>query len=222
MNPLPISLNHELASVIERVQHSLVVLHNGQEGFGAGIIWRQDGLIITNHHVVSHGRARSQVGIRAGLADGRELPAQVVAQDPEIDLALLRVEADGLPQALIADTHSLRVGQLILAIGHPWGQRGAVTCGLVSGLSKASLRRKRGEIEIIRSDVRLAPGNSGGPMVDAAGGVVGVNTMIVGGDQGVAVPSHVVNRFVEQALSSQEAKASRVQRRRNTNREAFV
>jgi serine protease Do len=90
-------------------------------------------------------------------------------------------------------------------VGHPWGQRGAVTAGLISGLSKARRRGRGGEIEIIRSDARLAPGNTGGPLGDASGAVVGINTMIVGGDQGIAIPSHVACAFVEQAVKDQHA-----------------
>jgi serine protease Do len=202
MNPFPQTLTDEMAAMVKRVQRSLVVMHNGRFGIGAGIIWDRDGLVLTNRHVVAHGRhSRREASIRVELADGRELPAQVVAQDPEIDLALLRIEADGLPNALVADSRSLKVGELVLAVGHPWGQRGMVTVGMVSALTEAQTRGPRGVVDIIRSDARLAPGNSGGPLVNAVGAVVGVNTMIVGGDQGIAVPSHVINSFVEGAES---------------------
>jgi len=170
------------------------MVHNGRRGVGAGIIWQRDGLVVTNYHVVAHARGN----LRVSLPDNRELPARLVAQDEEVDLALLQVEAPQLPVALIADARNLRVGELVLAVGHPWGQKGVVTGGMVSGLSSARTRGRRGQVEIIRSDVRLAPGNSGGPLVNAAGAVVGINTMVVGGDQGVAIPSQVVSAFVEQ------------------------
>ena len=192
MKALSMHLTDSILEVVQRVQRSLVALHNGRHGSGAGIIWSQDGLILTNYHVVVHGRPR------VALADGSEHSAEVVAEDPEIDLALLRIEVGNLPAALVADTRDLRVGQLVLAVGNPWGQRGAVTVGLVSSLAKARMRGKRGEVDVIRSDARLAPGNSGGPLVNAAGGVVGVNTLIVGGDQGIAIPSHVASAFVAQ------------------------
>jgi len=192
MSELTLPLVDAIAEVVQRVQRSLVVLNNGRRGFGAGIIWSRDGLILTNYHVIAHGRAR------VGLADGSEHPAEPVASDPEIDLALLRIEGRELPAALVADSRDLRVGQLVLAVGHPWGQRGVVTAGLVSSLGKAQTRGKRGQVDIIRSDARLAPGNSGGPLVNAAGAVVGINTMIIGGDQGIAVPSHVASSFIEQ------------------------
>lgn len=188
------------AQVVGRVQRSLVILHNGRFGVGAGIIWPVAGgqpgtYILTNNHVVAHGRS-----LRVALEDGREFPAQRVAEDPEVDLALLHIDESGLEPIPVADSKALRTGQLVLAVGHPWGQRGVVTAGMVSSLSKARTRGPRGEVEIIRSDARLAPGNSGGPLVDAGGAVVGINTMIVGGDQGIAVPSHIAAGFVEKAL----------------------
>lgn len=177
------------AAMIETVSNSLVVVQCGRRGFGAGIIWDSSGLILTNQHVVERGQ------LQVGLADGRQFPAQVVSRDSEIDLALLKIEAEDLPAAPIADSRSLRVGEFVLAVGHPWGQHGMVTAGLISGLGTAETRGRRGSVEIIRSDVRLAPGNSGGPLVNAAGQVIGLNTMIVGGDLGVAIPIHLVSEF---------------------------
>lgn len=199
-NAFVISLSDELtdcmAEAVRRVKQSLVTIQNGRRGFGAGVIWRSDGLILTNNHVVARGR------LRVGLEDGRNFEAQVIANDPEVDLALLQIEANDLPAALVADTRTLRVGQIVLAIGHPWGQRGAVTAGLISGLGEAETRGKRGSVAVIRSDVELAPGNSGGPLVNAAGAVVGINTMIIGGDLSLAVPSHVANEFVNQVIKT--------------------
>lgn len=196
MNSLPLSqsITDDLSRVNQRVQPSVVVVHNGRMGAGAGVIWRSDGYIVTNHHVIARGRPR------VTLADGREYPAHPVAREASIDLALLRIEAGGLPAALIADSHGLRVGQVVLAIGHPWGQRGAVTGGIISSLGTAETRNGGGAVPIIRCDVSLAPGNSGGPLVNAAGGVIGINTMVVGGDLGVAIPSHLVEEFVNRAI----------------------
>ena len=199
----------EMSALVKRVQRSLVVIRVGKHGVGAGVIWRRDGLIVTNQHVAgSHslfGRARLLVT----LADGREFPARVLAHDPEIDLALLQIDDHDSPAAQIADSRLVRVGQLILAVGHPWGQLGFVTAGVVSGLSHAQTRGPRGSVDIIRADVSLAPGNSGGPLVNAGGGVIGINTMIVGGDLGVAIPSHVVDSFVEGALGDLTLPAQR-------------
>ena len=207
MKPLEITLTDEMAAVVQRVQRSLVVLHNGRSGIGAGVIWNRNGWVVTNYHVVDPGRRRAaRHAVRLELFDGQEHPARLVSQDAEIDLALLQMEGldlsspdQRLPNAMVADSRNLRIGELVLAIGHPWGQRGMVTIGLVSAMLQAHTRGKRGQVEIIRSDARLAPGNSGGPLVNAVGAVVGLNTMIIGGDQGMAIPSHVINGFVEQA-----------------------
>lgn len=185
--------------VVERVQRSLVVLHNGRRGVGAGVIWESAGsnrtLILTNHHVVAPG-----ANLSAEFAGGEMLPAQLIAEDPEIDLALLTAPPVQLPAAQVADSRQLKVGELALAVGHPWGQRGMVTLGLVSSLSKARTRRSEREVDIIRSDARLAPGNSGGPLINAAGAVIGINTLVIGGDQGIAVASQVAQHFILQAL----------------------
>lgn len=188
-------LTLELSAVIERIRRSLVVIRNGQRGFGAGIVWRRGGYVVTNAHVLEKARH-----VQVILPDGSILPARIITRDGEIDLALLKVDADQVPAAMIVDARGLRVGEYVMAVGHPWGERGFVTGGMVSALSQARTRNGRGFVDIIRTDARLAPGNSGGPLVNAAGAVVGVNTLIVGGDQGVAVPSHVVSGFVERAL----------------------
>lgn len=205
-NGLVEALAISAAEVVKRVRRSLAALHNGQHGVGAGMIWRSDkegSYILTNYHVVAPGRS-----LRASLEDGAMFPAHLVAEDAEIDLALLHIETPDLPVVALGDSRRLRVGEYALAIGHPWGQRGVVTAGLISGLSKARTRGPRGEVEIIRSDARLAPGNSGGPLVNAQGEVIGVNTLIVGGDQGIALPSHIADEFVNQALKQKTMKGN--------------
>jgi serine protease Do len=200
VNQLSDEIAGALSEVATRVQRSLAVVHNGRHGAGAGVVWRGTGYIVTNNHVIGRGK------ISVTLPDGRDLPARVVAQEPELDLALLQVEVSGLAPALVADSRGLQVGQIVLAVGHPWGQKGVVTAGIISGLGSAETQSSRSprRVPIIRSDVTLAPGNSGGPLVNAAGGVVGINTMIVGGDLGVAIPSHLVEAFVEQTLDGGE------------------
>jgi serine protease Do len=189
-----------LAEVVQRVQRSLVVVHNGRYGAGAGVVWRLGGYIVTNYHVVARGK------LRVTLPDGRQTEARLVAQEPEWDLALLQVDQADLPGVLIADSRALQTGQIVMAIGHPWGQRGVVTAGIVGGQGKVETRGPRSRqiaytsVPVIRTDVRLAPGNSGGPLVNAVGAVLGINTMIVGGDLGVAIPSHIVDGFVERSL----------------------
>jgi serine protease Do len=216
VSTINILLAQDCSAVVQRVQRSLVVVKNGG-GAGAGIVWRRGGWIVTNNHVVARGRA-----LRVIMPDGRELPARITARDPEVDLALLRVEDEATTPMVAADSRGLRVGQYVMAVGHPWGERGLVTAGMISGLGRVQTRNGRGEVEIIRSDVRLAPGNSGGPLVNAAGAVIGVNTMIVGGDQGVAVPSHVVGSFVEQAIASQSGEPASQDRSDFAYQERFV
>lgn len=179
----------EAASLVETLQQSVVLVHDGR-GHGSGIIWHGDGLIVTNHHVVGHERAQVE------LADGRRLPARVVARDAENDLALLRVPATGLPAARIGDARALRLGELVLAVGHPFGVRGSAAMGIVSGRGGATwmgwARR-----ELLQADLALAPGNSGGPLANVTGAVVGVASMVLSPGIAIAVPSHVVHGLVE-------------------------
>jgi serine protease Do len=158
-------------------------------GGGSGTIWQEDGLIVTNHHVVPGERAEILTW------DDRALPAEVVARDPAHDLAALRVRARGLPAAEQGDSDRLRVGQLVLAVGNPWGQRGAVTAGIILSTTGVTVENQTPLRDAIWADVRLAPGNSGGPLANASGEVIGINAMIAGG-MAVAVPSNRVARFV--------------------------
>ncbi len=183
-----------MAEVARRVQRSLVVVQSARHGVGAGLVWQREGYVVTNFHVIARGR------LSVTLPDGARFTPEVAAQDPGIDLALLRLPDTDLIPAQLADSQGLRVGQLALAVGHPWGQAGSVTAGIVSGLGYAQTRGGRGSVPIIRTDARLAPGNSGGPLVNAMGAVIGINTLLIGGDLGVAIPTHVVSAFVAQAL----------------------
>lgn len=196
------TITEAFEAVFLRAQRSLVVIQNGRFGAGAGIVWHASGVIVTNYHVIHRGKPRIT------LLDGREYPARIIDQAKEIDLATLKVESavvqnSDLWVAPIADSHDLRVGQIALAIGHPWGQIGAVSVGIISSLGSMRVHSRRGSIPVIRTDAGLAPGNSGGPLMNANGGVIGVNTMIIGGDLGVAIPSHVVDTFVEESLGQQ-------------------
>jgi len=145
---------------------------------GAGVIWHPDGLVLTNAHV-AHG------DVTVVLSDGRARAARLVARDPQRDLAALVVDAHGLPAAVIGDSDALRVGELVLAVGNPFGLPRALSAGLVHAVDPRA----------VQADLRLAPGNSGGPLADARGRVVGLNAMVVGG-LAVAVPSQVARRFV--------------------------
>lgn len=174
-------LSDEIAALADRLRLSVVVVRDGGRGGGAGVIWREDGIILTNNHVAPGDRAQ------VTLADGRTLPARVAAHSAEYDLAALRVEATGLPAAPAGDSRLLRPGELVIAIGHPFGVRDVVTAGIV--LARGLPPGFRGPRDAVLTSARLRPGNSGGPLINARGEVVGINAMVLGGDVGAAVPS---------------------------------
>jgi len=190
--------------LVQRVMPSLVIVRGHRYGAGAGIVWDANGLILTNNHVV--GRRTSIVVLQN---DG-EYESRLVAHDPDVDLALLSIEATGLTP-LKPVSGSPRVGEMVFAFGHPWGQRNTVTRGIVSALTSAQNRRGD-KLPIVRSDVPLAPGNSGGPLVNANGEVIGINAMIVGGDQSVSIAASVANDFVRKALANSNVEGKRSQR----------
>jgi serine protease Do len=183
------------AALQRRVALSLVVVRSARRAAGAGIVWRKDGIILTNSHVLN-GRSPHVL-----LPDGRELSAHLIARDPQVDLALLSLPVAPLVEIRQAAPGDLRVGQLVFAIGHPWGMRGYVTAGVLSGFGQAQIRSADRPVPILRTDAALAPGNSGGPLVDTQGALLGLNTMIVGGDQGVAIPLQVLQAFAAQTLA---------------------
>ena len=262
------NFSEDVATLAEHIRERVVEVHAGDRGIGSGTIWsvgpadtngESDATIITNAHVV---RATRGATITVRLADKRQLAATVVAIDPGRDLASLKVHASGLQPLEIGDSQALRVGELVLAVGNPFGRVGAVTAGVVEARApidpevqvepvepaKPSDRSARGEaesaktqfsqadhpegeqqsaplpkpteapaetpkpenerrpgqgrwqrpqIELIQADISLYPGNSGGPLVDALGRVVGINAMI-GGGLAFAIPSRVVQHFLEE------------------------
>src|SRR5512138_3322877 len=180
-----------ISDLVEQVMPSLVIVRGHRHGAGAGIVWDANGLILTNSHVV--GRHMPVVVLQN---DG-EYESRLIARDPDVDLALLSIEATGLTPLKPAAA-SPRVGEMVFAFGHPWGQRNTVTRGIVSAL--VSAQNRRGEkLPVVRSDASLAPGNSGGPLINAKGEVVGINAMIVGGDQYVSIAASVATDFVKKA-----------------------
>ena len=152
-------------------------------GNGAGVVWRSDGLIVTNAHVARGPR------VRVELSDGRAWEGEVTARDDQRDLAAVRVSGDVLPAAEPADPSRLRAGQIVLAVGSPLGIVGALAVGVLHGAPRT------GSDPWVRADVRLLPGNSGGPLADTSGRVIGINSMVVNG-LGHAVPVAAVDRFL--------------------------
>src|SRR5438132_1769519 len=172
--------------IAEKLRRSTVVIHARGRGSGSGVIWSSDGTIVTNAHVVRS----AQVSLQ--LWDGREFDATVATRDPRRDLAVLRIDARNLPLALVADSSQVRPGELAIAIGNPMGFVGALTTGVIHAIGPL---RGLGSQTWVQASVRLAPGNSGGPLADARGHVIGINTMVAG-RLALAIPSNAVRDFI--------------------------
>jgi serine protease Do len=177
--------------IAERLRRSTVQISSGRRGQGSGFIFSPDGGIVTNAHVAASNTLEIQ------LWDGSRTPAELQLRDEGRDLAILRIAKSDLPVAVLADSDRLRVGELVIAIGNPFGFIGALTTGVIHAIGPLG---GLGPFRWVQADVQLAPGNSGGPLANALGEVVGVNTMIAGG-VGLAVPSNSVSRLLKRRSS---------------------
>jgi S1-C subfamily serine protease len=187
--------------VAEQLRPAVVHLRAGRGrsgGSGSGILFTPDGFLLTNHHVVQ-GQAR----VRVRLGNGAELGGRVVGTDPWTDLAVVQAEGAGLPYAGFGDSSKLRVGQLVVAIGSPLGFESTVTAGVISALSR-TLRSITGHLvdNVIQTDAALNPGNSGGPLVDSRGRVIGINTAVIRPAQGIcfAIPINMAKDILPQLM----------------------
>ncbi|HEU0020309.1 MAG TPA: trypsin-like peptidase domain-containing protein [Dehalococcoidia bacterium] len=196
MTTLLEQLDRDMGDVVQKARRSLVQIQSGGRGSGAGTIWHSDGLIITNAHVV---RDRSP---RVCLPEGDTLTAKILAQDARLDVAALAVDATGLPTVDLGDSRVLQPGQWVMALGHPWGVSGAATGGVVIGTGAGLPDAPEQGREWIAVSLHLRPGHSGGPLVDAQGRLIGINTMMAGLEVGLAVPVQVVKDFLRRELGS--------------------
>jgi serine protease Do len=201
MGQLLKELNADLTATVQKVRRSLVQISNGRGSQGAGTLWHKQGLVITNAHVIQDDAPQ------VTLADQRTFPAKVLAYDPQLDLAALSIQADDLPTIELGDSNSLQAGQLVLALGHPWGVTGAVSAGPVINVG---LPPEIGHLNrsFVQAGLQLRPGHSGGPLVDTDGRLVGINTMITGPEVGLAIPIDAVKAFLRDKLGNNEESKS--------------
>jgi serine protease Do len=189
-----------VVTVARQVAPSVVsVQRNG--GFGSGVIIRADGVVLTNAHVVGDAQQ-----VRIGLADGRELDGRVLGRDPTVDVAVVRLSGNDLPAASLADSDGLQVGQTAIAIGNPLGLERTVTRGVVSAIDRSP--RGFGLDGLIQTDAAISPGNSGGPLLDSRGRVIGINTAVLAAPGasglGFAIPINLARQIAEQVLTTGE------------------
>jgi S1-C subfamily serine protease len=187
-----------IVTVARQVAPSVVSVQR-DGGVGSGVIIRRDGVILTNAHVVGDAPQ-----VRIGLADGRELNGRVLGRDPSVDVAVVQLQGDNLPAAPFADSDRLLVGQTAIAIGNPLGLERTVTRGVVSAIDRSP--RGFGLDGLIQTDAAISPGNSGGPLLDSQGRVIGINTAVIeapgASGLGFAIPINLARHIAEQVLTT--------------------
>jgi S1-C subfamily serine protease len=187
-------LNDEMAALLAKARPALVEIRGRNRSVGAGTIWHPSGMVVTNTHVLE-GRK-----VEIALADGRNLPAELLASEPSLDLAVLAVEAEGLPVMELGNSRSLRPGDWVVALGNPFGMIGAATAGTLIGRTNGSIDDRKSPVSLLVLDLHLRPGYSGGALLDAQGRLVGINTMMQGPNVGVAVPVDEIKTFLRRAI----------------------
>lgn len=198
-------INAALGGLANRVRPSLVRVVDGGRGAGAGVVLHERGLIVTNAHV-AHRRHTMVEDWQV-----RQLPARLIALDRRHDLAALSVEAEDLEPLELGDSQGLASGSWLLAMGHPFGVLGGATAGIVIGVGGDLPEAPPGR-EWLAMSLQLRPGHSGGPVIDTHGRLVGVNAMMAGPEVGLAVPAHVIKRFLKEGLGNDKRDKARRQR----------
>lgn len=199
-----------VTQVVEKVSPVVVFLEvlkkNKRAGTGSGFIFTPDGFVLTNSHVI-HGADH----VHASLPDGQKFEAQILGEDPHTDLALLRIGQTNFPFVELGSSKNLKVGELVIALGNPFGFQSTVTAGVVSALGR-SLRSQSGRLidSVIQTDAALNPGNSGGPLVNSSGQVIGVNTAVIMPAQGLcfAIPVDTARFVITQLLQHGKVRRS--------------
>lgn len=197
-------------NVVDSVGHAIVKIQTSKnssdspsfegQGIGSGVIVTPDGFVLTNHHVINGAK-----NIEVVLTSGQVHSAQVTGSDPATDLALIRLPINGLPFAQLGNSDDLKVGQLVIAIGNPYGFQNTVSTGVISALGR-SMRSVEGRLieNIIQTDVSLNPGNSGGPLVDSRGKIIGINTAIIRQASGIglAIPGNTASWVISEIITN--------------------
>jgi S1-C subfamily serine protease len=191
------SFSDDLANAVEAAGQTVVAVKARRRVPGSGVLWSPAGVVITADHVLER-----EEDLRVALADGRELAATLVGRDPSTDLAVLRVAGEGVPSAAVADGDAVRVGHFVLALGRTGPGAPNASIGIVSAVGGPWRSRRGAAVEgYLRTDLTLYPGFSGGPLVDAQGRVVGINTSLLGRGQSMALPLPTVRRVAESLLT---------------------